>query len=63
MIFILKIIVAIIITVIILGLSSLIFNALDVEKYMYYPYVSWIILLIIFFLFLPSEHKSIFLSN
>lgn len=58
--FIVKIIISIIIAVIIFSLSSVIFNALDVEAYVYSPYVSWFILLIVLFLFLPTKMSSIF---
>lgn len=46
-----------------MSLSSVIFNALDVETYIYMPYVSWIIILIILFLFLPSQQQTLFTDN
>jgi hypothetical protein len=61
--FILKVLLSIIITLIIISISSVIFNTLDIEKYIYIPYVSWFVLLIILFLFLPSNHPSIFLPE
>lgn len=61
--FLVKIIVSMIVAVIIFSLSSVIFNALDVEPYVYSPYVSWIILLIALFLFLPTKMTSIFDNN
>jgi hypothetical protein len=61
--FIYKFLISIATTLIVVSLSAVIFNALDVEKYVYYPYVSWFVLLIILYLFLPSQHESIFLPN
>lgn len=58
-----KILISIIVSLLITSLSSIIFNALDVEPYIYIPYVYWFISIIILFLFLPSEKQSLFNEN
>ena len=58
--FVVKILISIIVSLLMISLSSVIFNALDIESYIYIPYVYWFILLIILFLFLPSEKQSLF---
>jgi hypothetical protein len=55
-----KIIIAFVSSIILLTVSQLIFDMLDIEKYIYMPYVSWIILIIILFLLLPQKGSTIF---
>jgi len=55
-----KLIIAFISSIMLLTISQLIFDTLDIEKYIYMPYVSWIILLIFLFLLLPQKSSNIF---